>query len=495
MRFPPQPPLRRGLDAEATLRPGEARRVMRLASYCSAAGAGHGAVSPSRRGARHACAPSDYTRSTPPSGCDPATTPHGVSGPDGRGRRRGRLSAGERERAHEDHQAGAAAPGRGAGRGHGQLGPQRAAMVSGRSASLLSQVPGRGRRLAELASPKELVAACRPPRVHARFLGHGPPKMVDFAAQPGPRRGAPPPSAPSSTRAWSAPPTSSLNGPLTLGGLWWNAGTRAGLAGCSRSGSWCVAAGAVTAAAPREADRVLREGVDLTRRMACWTPQAWVWGNLARVLNLPGPLGRGQCGPPDYGQGAPARGPHRRGGAALKRAVISLARGEARRGPPGAHRGRAPTRSQTHAPHHCRWPPSLASPPPTRRLAGRPRRTPPDPETTGLPPGNPSATAGPLLLSAAESGGDARTLPGRGRAGPSPSNASRGRQDPDDRRPVWEAHAPVGPGAELTAPGTWTARETWSERSPHFLRTPGAPYDLARVAPPAGPTPLLATGD
>ncbi|MBD2818093.1 AAA family ATPase [Streptomyces parvulus] len=224
------------LDADPTLVPA-AERVMRLASYwyhahdpARALPAVLDASVEARR--RHAYSeqlrlleramelwdsvpdevratlrPVDYTEVYPPCGCDPATAPLRyldlMARPPSPA-----VCAGSGTRP-EDHQAGAAPAGGGAGggRGHAASGRTRSAPPgSGRSAPCWSRPRDAATAGGSWASPRNWCAACRPPRCTPRCW---PWPRTGRCSTTRVRTRSSPPNGPSSTRAWSAPPTSS----------------------------------------------------------------------------------------------------------------------------------------------------------------------------------------------------------------------------------------------------------------------------------------------
>ncbi len=225
-----------------------------------------------------------------------------------------------------------------------------------------------------------------------------------------------------------------------------------------------------------EALRILREGVDLTRRMGLLESEAWVWGNLAESLLS---LGRW-----DEALEAAARASGRaaqpRGGACLKTAWIALARGEL------AEAARQLAEARTAYGTHDLMPqyrlPLAATAVGIAAAEGRladARAELARALDAGLPPGT-QRYVWPLLVLAAEAEADARGVP----------DAREGRAETLDRLrgtakslttgvPLWQAHD-QWVRAELGRAEGLDTRDDWSEAVTAFEAL-GRPYELARV--------------
>ncbi len=365
------------LDADPTLVPA-AERVMRLASYwyhahdpAKALPAVLDASVEARR--RHAYSeqlrlleramelwdsvpddvratlrPVDYTEVYPPCGCDPATTPLRYLDLMAEAAVAGRL-CGERERAMkitkralrllEDEQD------TGSGTGASGRDPQRAAWFWTQR-SLLVQAQGRGDGWRELGIAQELVRGLPPSQVHAEVLAMA--ANWSMLHSPGPDAMTAAERAVEYARMVGADEIE-LNARLTLGGLMVDAGQiDAGLAEMFQVRDLVVAQDRSVVVArshvnlpsalesvgrSRDALGILREGVDLTRRMGLLESEAWVWGNLAESLIS---LGRWEEALEAADRaGAPGRSPAPRGGHA----------GRTARALPGPHHGRGRVRA------------------------------------------------------------------------------------------------------------------------------------------------------
>ncbi|MFH8975426.1 AAA family ATPase [Streptomyces sp. NPDC017890] len=509
------------LDADPTLVPA-AERVMRLASYwyhahdpARALPAVLDASVEARR--RHAYSeqlrlleramelwdsapddvratlrPVDYTEVYPPCGCDPATKPLRYLDLMAEAAVAGRL-CGERERAMkitkralrllEDEQeaAGANACGRD---------PQRAAWFWTQR-SLLVQAQGRGDGWRELGIAQELVRGLPPSEVHAEVLAMA--ANWSMLHNPGPDAVTAAERAVEYARMVGADDIE-LNARLTLGGLMVDAGhIDAGLAEMHQVRDLVVAQGrsAVVARShinlpsvlesvgrSQEALGILREGVELTRRMGLLESEAWVWGNLAETLIS---LGRWDEAVEAADRArAPGRSPAPRGGAALKRAALALARGETAEAARLLAEARAAYGTHDPMPQH-RLPLAAL----TLGLAAAEGRI-LDARAelaraldAGFPPGT-QRYGWPLLLSAAEAEADARGLPA----------ADEGRAEVLERlartakslatgAPVWLAHE-KWVRAELHRAEDRDTPQTWSEAVTAF-ECLERPYELARV--------------
>ncbi|MGN3959794.1 AAA family ATPase [Streptomyces sp. WAC8370] len=518
------------LDADPTLVPA-AERVMRLASYwyhahdpAKALPAVLDASVEARR--RHAYSeqlrlleramelwdavpgdvratlrPVDYTEVYPPCGCDPDTTPLRYLDLMAEAAVAGRR-CGERERAMKitkralrllEDEPGTSACGR----------DQQRAAWFWTQRSLLVQAQGRGDGWRELGIAQELVRGLPPSQVHAEVLAMS--ANWSMLHCPGPDAMTAAERAVEYARMVGADEIE-LNARLTLGGLMVDAGQiDAGLAEMfqvrdlvvARNRSAVVARSHVnlpsvleSVGRSRDALGILREGVDLTRRMGLLESEAWVWGNLAESLIS---LGRwDEALEAADRAGAPGRGPAPRGGAALKRATVALARG----GSAEAARQLAEARAAygTHDPV-----PQYRLPLATLTVgvaAAEGRLADARAELArvldeGFPPGT-QRYGWPLLLSAAEAEADARTLPA----------ADQGRAEAVERladaakrlttgAPVWAAHE-HWVRAELHRARDRDTPQLWSEAVTAFERVE-RPYELARVRHRLAAA-LLATG-
>ncbi|MFE0819207.1 AAA family ATPase [Streptomyces sp. NPDC058847] len=510
------------LDADPTLVPA-AERVMRLASYwyhahdpARALPAVLDASVEARR--RHAYSeqlrlleramelwdsvpddvratlrPVDYTEVYPPCGCDPQTTPLRYLDLMAEAAVAGRL-CGERERAlkitkralrllEEEQEAGEGMPASGRD-------PQRAAWFWTQR-SLLVQAQGRGDGWRELGIAQELVRGLPPSQVHAEVLAMA--ANWSMLHDPGPDAVVAAERAVEYARMVGADDIE-LNARLTLGGLMVDAGhIDAGLAEMYQVRDLVVAQGrsAVVARShvnlpsvlesvgrSEEALGILREGVELTRRMGLLESEAWVWGNLSESLIS---LGRwDEALEAAARASAPGRGPAPRGGAALKRAFVALARGGTAEAAGLLAEARAAYGTHDPMPQYRLPLAALAigiaaaegRVADVRAELGRVL-------DAGLPPGT-QRYGWPLLLSAAQAEADARGLPA----------AAEGRADALERlagtakslttgAPVWLAHekwlrAELHRAEGRDTPALWTEAVTAFERLER-------PYELARV--------------
>ncbi|MCL6737527.1 helix-turn-helix transcriptional regulator [Streptomyces neyagawaensis] len=431
---------------------------------------------------RSALRPIDYTEVYPPCGCDPATTPLRYLDLMAEAAVAGRL-CGERERAMRitrralDLLADGGDPARTA-----WFWVQR---------SLLTEGLSRGDGWKELATAQDLMRGLPPSEMHAEVLS----RVAGWAMlhAPGPDALSDAQRAVEYARMVGAEDIE-LNARLTLGGLMVDAGDiDAGIAEMEavrrrvlERGPAAVVgrshvnlpSGLESVGRSRDAVRILREGLDLTRRMGLSDSEAWVWGNLAESL-----LSLGQW---DEAVDAATRsrdiGPSakRLGGSALSVAAIALARGdiaEARRQHSAAH-----GHFGTHNPMpQNNLPLSLLT---IGIAAAEGRLLDARAELTRvLDAGFPTGTqryAWPLLLTAAVAEADARGLP----------TADQGRPEVLARilaavkklttgAPVWLAHDQWVRAELRRAEGLMTP-DTWSEVVTAFEPLE-RPYDLARV--------------
>ncbi|WP_399889361.1 AAA family ATPase [Streptomyces sp. BBFR51] len=447
--------------------------------------------------------PVDYTEVYPPCGCDPATTPLRYLDLMAEAAVAGRL-CGERERAmkitkralrllEDDQDAGA---------GAGDRDPQRAAWFWTQR-SLLVQAQGRGDGWRELGIAQELVRGLPPSQVHAEVLAMS--ANWSMLHCPGPGAVTAAERAVEYARMVGADDIE-LNARLTLGGLMVDAGhIDAGLAEMFQVRDLVVAQdrSAVVARShvnlpstlesvgrSEEALTILREGVDLTRRMGLLESEAWVWGNLADSLIS---LGRwDEALEAADMAGAPGRSPAPRGGAALKRAVVTLARGDRSEAARLLAEARAAYGTHDPMPQH-RLPLAAL----TVGIAAAEGRL-PDARAelgrvldAGFPPGT-QRYGWPLLLSAAEAEADARALPAaeEGRA-EILERLAKAAKSLTTGAPIWVAHdrwvrAELHRARDLDTPQTWSEAVTAFECLER-------PYELARVRRRLAGA-LLATG-
>ncbi|MGW0817753.1 helix-turn-helix transcriptional regulator [Streptomyces viridiviolaceus] len=524
------------LDADPTLVPAD-ERVMRLASYWYHAhdpakalpAVLDASVEARRRNAyseqlrlleramelwdstpddvRATLRPVDYTEVYPPCGCDPATAPLRYLDLMAEAAVAGRL-CGERERALkitkralrllEDEQDTGPVTRPSPSGGD----PQRAAWFWTQR-SLLVQAQGRGDGWRELGIAQELVRGLPPSKVHAEVLAMA--ANWSMLHNPGPDAVTAAERAVEYARMVGADDIE-LNARLTLGGLMVDAGhIDAGLAEMYQVRDLVVAQGrsAVVARShvnlpsvlesigrSEEAVGILREGIDLTRRMGLLESEAWVWGNLAESLIS---LGRwDEAIEAAATAGAPGRGAGPRGGACLKRAAVALGRGDVDAAARLLDEARAAYGTHDPMPQNRLPSATLAI-----GIAAAEGRL-PDARAelaramdAGFPPGT-QRYAWPLLLSAAEAEADARGLPA----------AEEGRAAALDRlaeaakalttgAPVWIAHE-KWVRAELHRAEGRDTPEPWSEAVSAF-ECLQRPHDLARVRHRLAAA-LLATG-
>ncbi|MFJ3225342.1 AAA family ATPase [Streptomyces sp. NPDC086783] len=279
---------------------------------------------------RAALRPVDYTEVYPPCGCDPATTPLRYLDLMAEAAVAGRL-CGERERAMKITK-------RALRLLEDEPDPLRAAWFWVQRSRLV-QGQARGDGWKELATAQDLVRGLPPSEVHAEVLA-----MVagwSMLHDPGPDALSDAQRAVEYARMVGADDIE-LNARLTLGGLMVDAGdTEAGLAEMYEVRDRVVERG-VTHVVGRshvnlpsvlegvgrseESVAVLREGIQLTRRMGLLDSEAWVWTNLSESLYS---LGRwdeateAATNAHTTGQSAKPRG-----GASTRLAHIALARGE-----------------------------------------------------------------------------------------------------------------------------------------------------------------------
>ncbi|MFF3908660.1 AAA family ATPase [Streptomyces sp. NPDC001848] len=250
---------------------------------------------------RAALRPVDHAEVYPPCGCDPATTPLRYLDLMAEAAVAGRL-CGERERAlkitrralrllEEDSN-----PPAGSQHGSSRGDPLRAAWFWVQRSRLV-QHTGRGDGWKELATAQELVRGLPPSEVHAEVLA-----MVagwSMLHQPGPEAFSAAERAVEYARMVGARDIE-LNARLTLGGLLVDAGDiDTGLAEIYEVKEQAAALGEPYVRGrlyvnlpshlegigrSREAADVLREGLEITRKLGLTDSEAWVWGNLGESL-------------------------------------------------------------------------------------------------------------------------------------------------------------------------------------------------------------------
>ncbi|MDC2949099.1 helix-turn-helix transcriptional regulator [Streptomyces heilongjiangensis] len=431
---------------------------------------------------RRALRPIDYSEVYPPCGCDPATTPLRYLDLMAEAAVAGRL-CGERERAMRITRRALDLL---ADRGD----PLRTAWFWVQR-SLLTEGLSRGDGWKELATAQDLMRGLPPSEMHAEVLS----RVAGWAMlhAPGPDALSDAQRAVEYARMVGAEDIE-LNARLTLGGLMVDAGDiDAGIAEMEAVRHRVLERGPAAVVGrshvnlpsslesvgrSREAVRVLREGIDLTRRMRLSDSEAWVWGNLAESL-----VSLGQW---DEALDAANRsrdiGPSakRLGGSALCVAAVALARGdtaEARR-----QHAAAQGHFGTHNPMpQNNLPLSLLA----IGIAAAEGRLPDARAELArvLDAGFPAGTqryAWPLLLTAAVAEADARGLP----------TAGQGRAEVLERilavvrklttgAPIRLAHE-QWVRAELRRAEGLMSPDTWAEVVTAFEPLE-RPYDLARV--------------
>ncbi|WP_033321027.1 helix-turn-helix transcriptional regulator [Streptomyces yerevanensis] len=357
--------------------------------------------------------------------------------------------------------------------------------------SRLVQALGRGDGWKELGTAEELVRGLPPSEVHAEVLAtvagwsmlHTPgpdaltdaERAVEYARMVGARE-------------------IELNARLTLGGLMVEAGDiEAGLAELYEVRSQSVELGAAREVGrsyvnlpatledigrSKEAVGILRDGLELTRRMGLLESESWVWDNLSDSLYSLGQWEEAGQAATNAQHALPSAKPH--GGACLSLADIALARGNLAEA--GRHLDAARDAYGTHDPMPRN---SLPLARLALTLAAAEGRL-PDARAeldraleAGLPPGT-QRHGWPLLLAAATAEADARGLPA----------AEQGRTEYVER--IRESAKPLATNVPL-----WGAYERWVRAE--LLRAEGRdttddwsaavtafeplerPYDLARV--------------
>ncbi|MEU1043217.1 AAA family ATPase [Streptomyces sp. NPDC005907] len=426
--------------------------------------------------------PVDYAEVYPPCGCAPATTPLRYLDLMAEAAVAGRL-CGERERAMkitkralrllEDEQD-----------------PLRAAWFWVQRSRLV-QGQARGDGWKELATAQELVRGLPPSEVHAEVLA-----MVagwSMLHEPGPDALSDAQRAVEYARMVGADDIE-LNARLTLGGLMVDAGdVEAGLAEMYEVRDRVVERG-VTHVVGRshvnlpsvlegvgrseESVAILREGIQLTRRMGLLDSEAWVWTNLSESLYS---LGRwdeateAATNAHTTGQSAKPRG-----GGSTRLAHIALARGDMA----GAARHLAAARGfyGTHDPMPQNSLPLLRITIGVAACEGRlldARTALHEALDAGFPPGT-QRYGWPLLLAGTTAEADARDLP----------EAAPGRTEVLDRirgaarslatgAPIWQAYE-RWVRAELRRAEGASDPHAWSEVVT-AVEPLARPYDLARV--------------
>lgn len=423
--------------------------------------------------------PADYTEAYPPCGCDPETAPLRYLDLMAEAAVAGRL-CGERERAmkitkralrllDEDPD------------------PLRAAWFW-EQRSRLTQALARGDGWAELGIAQDLVRGLPPSEVHAEVLASA--ASWSMLHRPGPEAMAAAERAVEYARMVGAHDIE-LNARLTLGGLLVDAGDiETGLAEMHEVRDRAVELGVDTVVSrsyvnlpsvlegvgrSQEAVGLLREGIEVTRKLGLPDAEGWVWGNLAESLHSLGHWDEAAEAAANAQRLEQSAKP--RAGGSVRLAHLAYDRGnltEAAR-----HLAAAHTFSGTHDPM------PQYSLPMTRvaiGIAAAEGRL-PDARArllaaldTGLPPGT-QRYGWPLLLAAAtaeaDAFGDPVTEPDRPRI---LERLRRAAKTLATGVPVWQAYD-VWLRAELLraegvpTPEEWSAAVTALER----------PYDLARV--------------
>ena len=345
--------------------------------------------------------------------------------------------------------------------------------------------------------PRNWCAGCRPSEVHAEVLAAA--AGWSMLHDPGPDA-SPPPSAPWSTRAWSAPrrPSSTPGSPSAAS---WStpASSRAGSPRCTTVRERAAERGLAVDRGPRPCQPALRprrrrplpggrgilaEGLDSPARYGLLDTEAWVWGNLAESPLLASAAGTRPPRPP---RDALRRRPERRAARLRRHPPAPTSRW------PAATSPRPPRQLAAAHAHFGTHDPSPSTDLPLYRLAigiaaargphpRRPRRTRPRPGRR-LPARHPA-----LRLAAA-----ARRRHRRGRR-PRPARRRgrprRGpRPHPRRRQEAWPPTPPSGSAHERLGPRRTPARrgpdtpDDWSAVG-RRLRAPGAP-----LRPRPGPPP------
>ncbi|MBQ0828018.1 helix-turn-helix transcriptional regulator [Streptomyces tagetis] len=439
---------------------------------------------------RSALRPADWAEVTPSGGRGPGTGPLGRLDVMAEAVVAGRL-CGERERALrltrralrllEDP----AVPG-----GPRTSDPPRAAWFWTQR-SVLVQAQGRGDGRRELGIAEELVRGLPPSEVHAEVLAMA--ANWSMLHSPGPAAVTAAERAVEYARMVGAEDIE-LNARLTLGGLMVDAGhIEAGLAEMYRVKDAVVARGRAAVVArshvnlpsvlesvgrSEEALGILREGVELTRRMGLLDSEAYVWGNLAESLIS---LGRwDEAVRAAVTSGAPGRDAGPRGGAALQRGTVALARGAAEEAARLLDEARAAFGRPAPVPQYGLPLATLAVG--VAAAEGRLDRVRTELRAAveaGFPPGT-QRYGWPLLRSAAAAEADARGLPAAGEGrGEALACLAGAVASLTTGAPVWLAHdawvrAELRRAEGRDTPGVWEEAVTAFERLER-------PYDLARV--------------
>ncbi|MFF7392572.1 AAA family ATPase [Streptomyces scabiei] len=426
--------------------------------------------------------PVDYTEVYPPCGCDPATTPLRYLDLMAEAAVAGRL-CGERERAMRITRRALDLLADGSD-------PLRTAWFWVQR-SMLTEGLARGDGWKELATAQDLVRGLPPSEVHAEVLS----RVAGWSMlhAPGPDALSDAQRAVDYARMVGAEDIE-LNARLTLGGLMVDAGdVETGIEvmeevrrrALERGPAAVVGRSYVNIPSclegigrSQDAVRLLKEGIDVTRRRGLLESEAWVWGNLAESLLS---LGRWDEALESVRKAQSVVSSHKpRGLSTLIHASVALARGDIAeaRGQLAAARG--------HYGHHNPMPQNdLPLSFLTLGIAAAEGRL-DDARTeltrvldTGFSVGT-QRYAWPLLLTAATAEADARALPA---AGP-------GRAEILDRiftavkklttgSPIWLAHE-CWVRAELQRAEGTTAPDVWSDVVTAFEPLE-RPYDLARV--------------
>ncbi|WP_328768459.1 helix-turn-helix transcriptional regulator [Streptomyces sp. NBC_00286] len=357
--------------------------------------------------------------------------------------------------------------------------------------SRLVQALGRGDGWKELGTAEELVRGLPPSEVHAEVLT----SVANWSMlhTPGPDALTDAERAVEYARMVGAREIE-LNARLTLGGLMVESGDiEAGLAELYEVRRQSVEIGAAREVGrshvnlpsilegigrSKEAVGILRDGLELTRRMGLLESESWVWDNLSESLYSQGQWDEASEAAMHAQHALPSAKP--RGGSFLRLVDIALARGHLAEA--GRHLAAARDAYGTHDPTPQN---SLPLARLTLTLAAAQGRL-PDARAeldraleTGLPPGT-QRYGWPLLLAAATAEADARGLPAaeQGRA----EHIERIRENAKPLAtnvPLWHAYerwvrAELLRAEDRDTPADWSAAVAAFESLER-------PYDLARV--------------
>ncbi|MEU6220704.1 AAA family ATPase [Streptomyces sp. NPDC047022] len=426
--------------------------------------------------------PHDYAEVYPPCGCDPATTPLRYLDLLAEAAVAGRLS-GERERALKIAK-------RALRLLEEETDPLRAAWFWVQRSKLMRNT-GRGDGRQELTAAEELVRGLPPSEVHAEV--HSAVANWSMVHAPGPDALSAAERAVEYARMVGARDTE-VNARLTLGGLLIEAGDiDTGLAQMYEVKERAAELGNayVTGRAhvnlpshlegigrSREAEKVLREGLDLTRRLGLRDAEAWVWANLGKSLYSLGRWDEATDAALASERVGRIGGP--RGFCAVIHAHVALARGDLA----DVERQLAATRehfgTSDAAPQHVLSVVRIAAELAVAKGHAMDVRALVEPTlTSGFPVGT-QRYGWPLLLAAAIAEAAAAALP----AAEPGRDASLERIRACSKKlaanaPVWQAHA-RWVGAELRRAEGLDGPHDWEEVVTAFEALE-RPYELARV--------------